>query len=57
MNFYYSRKYSQYNLTVYESVTKRVVCYLWGEGDANRGCKEIATCMHDYLMDIDKKIH
>lgn len=24
MNFYYSRKYSQYNLTVYESVTKRV---------------------------------
>jgi len=55
MNFYYSRKYSQYNLTVYESVTKRVVCYLWGEGDANRGCNEIATCMHDYLMDIDKK--
>lgn len=55
MNFYYSRKYSQYNLTIYESTTRRALCYLWGEGDANRGCNEIATCIQNYLMDIDEK--
>lgn len=47
MLFYYSRKYSVYNFTVYESQTKEVYCYSWGEADAKRGGNEIVTILNN----------
>lgn len=52
---YYARKYSFYNLTVYENVTQNALCYLWGECDGNRGSNEICTTLYKYLHGVDKK--
>ncbi|CAI6362396.1 unnamed protein product [Macrosiphum euphorbiae] len=58
MNLYYSRKFSSYNCTIYESGTQNAYAYLWGEINGKRGCNEIVTCIHNYLTDIDiKKIY
>ncbi|KAF0706908.1 Uncharacterized protein FWK35_00037669 [Aphis craccivora] len=58
MNLYYSRKFSSYNCTIYESGTQNAFAYLWGEINGKRGCNEIVTCIHKYLIDIDiKKIY
>ncbi|KAK7590530.1 hypothetical protein V9T40_002143 [Parthenolecanium corni] len=53
--FYYSRKYAVYNLTFYESFTRNVYCYIWGEADAKRGCVEICSIMEKYLLEIDSR--
>jgi hypothetical protein len=50
---FYSRKYTVYNFTVYESVTRKGFCYIWGEADGKRGSTEIATCLHKWLLDVD----
>lgn len=50
---FYARKYATYNFTVYESVSRRGNCYIWGESDGGRGSHEIATCLHKYLMSLD----
>ncbi|XP_060803416.1 uncharacterized protein LOC106141967 [Amyelois transitella] len=55
MLLYYSRKYSMYNLTFYESQTQNGFCYLWGECDAKRGSNEVATCITKYLKDVDTR--
>jgi len=55
MNLYYSRKYSTYNCTVYESKTRNSYCYLWGETTGNRGCNEIVSCLYKYLIAIDAR--
>lgn len=49
MLLYYSRKYAVYNLTVYESKTRRGFCNLWGESDAGRGAIEVGTCIYRWL--------
>jgi hypothetical protein len=53
--FYYARKYAVYNLTFYESVTRQVYCYVWGESEGNRGSVEICSIMEKYLCEIDEK--
>jgi hypothetical protein len=50
---FYARKYAIYNFTVYESVTRRGNCFVWGESDAHRGASDIATCLFKFLMDVD----
>ncbi|KAF0706736.1 Uncharacterized protein FWK35_00037535 [Aphis craccivora] len=55
MNLYYSRKYSMFNLTVYESGTQNAIAYLWGETNGGRGCNEIVTCIYKYLLSLDEK--
>lgn len=52
---YYSRKYSYYNETVYESGTRNGFCYLWGETDGNRGCSEVCTIIFKYLESVDQR--
>ena len=44
-----------YNFTVYESVTRRGYCYIWGESDGRRGAAEIATCLYNWLLEVDKR--
>jgi len=55
MNLYYSRKYSMFNLTVYESGPQNAIAYLWGETNGGRGCNEIVTCIYKYLLGLDEK--
>ncbi|XP_031339068.1 uncharacterized protein LOC116167714 [Photinus pyralis] len=52
---YYSRKYSFYNETVYESGTRNGICFTWGESDGSRGCNEISTVIFKYLEILDRK--
>ena len=52
---FYARKYATYNFTVYESVSRRGNCYVWGEADGHRGSKEIATCLHKYIISVDTR--
>lgn len=49
---YYSRKYAVYNLTVYESKTKKGFCNLWGECDAQRGANEVGTVLYKWLCKV-----
>lgn len=56
MNLYYSRKYSFYNCTVYESGFQNAFAYLWGEIDGQRGCNEIASSIYKYLTKLTSKI-
>jgi len=37
MLLFYSRKYTMYNETFYESGTRNGYCYVWGEQDGLRG--------------------
>lgn len=55
MLLYYARKYAVFNLTVYESLTRNVYCFTWGECDGRRGSTEIATCLYLYLKELDKQ--
>lgn len=55
MLLYYSRKYSVYNLTFYESHTREGFCYVWGEADGQRGANEICTIVHRYLSLVDSR--
>ncbi|XP_062532904.1 uncharacterized protein LOC134201685 isoform X1 [Bombyx mori] len=55
MLLYYTRKFSVYNLTIYESNTQLGICNTWTEADAKRGANEIATCLLAYLKDVDKR--
>lgn len=55
MNLYYSRKFSTYNLTIYESRNQNAFCYLWDETIGNRGCNEIVSCIYNYLIRVDHR--
>lgn len=55
MNLYYSRKFSTYNLTIYESRNQNAFCYLSGETIGNRGCNEIVSCIYNYLISVDQR--
>lgn len=46
--------YATYNFTVYhESVSRIGNCFVWGEADGHRGSRDIATCLHKYIMSVD----
>ena len=47
--FYYKRKLSVFNFTVYDTTDKDVICYVWHEGEAGRGGNEVATCVRHYF--------
>lgn len=51
--FYYKSKLNNYNFTISELKTGATECYLWHEGEGNRGAEEIATCV---LKFIEKKV-
>lgn len=53
MLLYYSRKVAVYNLSVYESRTKRGLCYIWDETNGKRGANEIGTALEMYLRNVE----
>lgn len=54
-NFYYISKVNVLNFTITDLKTKDVYCNVWHEGHGNRGVNEIATCVWNYLNQIDTK--
>lgn len=55
MLLYYSRKYSIYNLTFYESVTREGFCFCWGESDGKRGAVEVSTILEKFIQKVDER--
>ncbi|KAK3917941.1 STAM-binding protein-like A [Frankliniella fusca] len=49
---FYLRQLSTYNLTIYDSTTKKTHCYMWSEIDGNRGANEIASCIYYHCLDV-----
>jgi len=56
-NFYYSRKFATYNLTVYNMDEIEANCYLWNEDQAKRGENEISTCIYKFLIEYCTNKH
>lgn len=52
---YYTRKFTVFNFTIYESSTQNGFCYTWGECDGKRGAKEIGSCIYKYLQNVDER--
>ena len=53
--FFYKRRLSLYNLTVYDLGSKDVICYMWPETVAERGTCEIGSCVYKYVEGELKK--
>lgn len=53
--FYYKRKLSFLNFTVFDMGEKRAVCYMWDETVAKRGANEVSSCLLDYIEENVKK--
>ena len=47
--YYYKRKLSTYNFTVYNLGTGEANCYVWNQSYAARGSNEINSCLFNYL--------
>lgn len=55
-SFYYVSKLNVLNFTIVDLKTMAVNCYVWHEGQANRGANEIATCVWRYLEELHKRV-
>lgn len=55
-NFYYVSKVNTLNFTIYEMKNKNAFCYVWHEGEANRGAIEIGTCVLEYLKSLSRDL-
>lgn len=55
MLLFYSRKYTMYNETFYESGTRNGYCFVWGEQDGLRGSNEICTTLIKYLTIVEER--
>lgn len=53
--FYYKSKLNSFNFTISELNTGQTECYIWHEGEGNRGIEEIASCFLMYLQNIIKE--
>ncbi|KAL7636965.1 UNVERIFIED_CONTAM: hypothetical protein RMT77_012723 [Armadillidium vulgare] len=50
--FYYVSKLNVFNFTIFQLKTNFVNCYVWHEGQANRGSVEITSCVWRYLEQL-----
>lgn len=54
-DFYYSRRLKNHNFTITEISTMGTWCYLWHEGEENKGACEISTSLFKYLCEMKKQ--
>ena len=47
--FYYKRKLSMYNFTIYDMGNHAGYCYMWYEIIGGRGSNEVSTCVYQYI--------
>lgn len=55
-SFFYSRKLSSYNLTIYDQNTKHGECFFWEETEGKRGSDEIGTVLYKHLLSLPEEI-
>ena len=48
--FYYKRKLSTLNFTLYELATKKATCFMWHEAIAKRGANEVSSCLYQFIQ-------
>ncbi|KAL4718628.1 hypothetical protein ACJJTC_005182 [Scirpophaga incertulas] len=48
--FYYKRKLSSFNFTVFDMGKRRALCYMWDESVAKRGANEVSSCLLDFIQ-------
>lgn len=53
--FYYISKLSTYNFTICEIQNMKAYCFVWHEGEANRGANEIASCLLSFLKEKSRE--
>ncbi|KAE8739292.1 hypothetical protein FOCC_FOCC015215 [Frankliniella occidentalis] len=49
--FFYKRKLSCYNFTVYDCTKKTAKCYVWDMSIGGRGAVEISSCVYDFIKE------
>ncbi|XP_050551786.1 uncharacterized protein LOC126911028 [Spodoptera frugiperda] len=49
-SFYYKRKLSVFNFTVFDMGLKKGICYMWPETIAKRGSNEVASCLYNFIQ-------
>lgn len=49
-SFYYKRKLSVFNFTVFDLGLKKGICYMWPETIAKRGSNEVASCLYNFIQ-------
>lgn len=54
--FYYVSKINTFNFTIYDLKTNAVQCFVWHEGQGNRGINEIGSCVYKYLESLQEKV-
>ncbi|KAK3913053.1 Zinc finger protein jing-like protein [Frankliniella fusca] len=47
---YYTRHLNTFNLTVYDTKTKKTFCYMWHEGEGGRSANAIASCLLRHIL-------
>ncbi|KAE8742178.1 hypothetical protein FOCC_FOCC012264 [Frankliniella occidentalis] len=46
---YYKRQLYTFNLTIYDTTSKLLHCYMWHEAEGMRGANEIASCLFEHI--------
>ncbi|CAF4755652.1 unnamed protein product [Pieris macdunnoughi] len=55
--FYYKRKLSSFNFTVFDMGKRKAVCYMWDESVAKRGANEVSSCLLDFIQtNVDRGV-
>ena len=54
-SFYYKRKISIYNFSIFDLVSKEAECFLWNETTAKRGANEISSCLYKYIVNKNRQ--
>ncbi|KAK3933057.1 Homoserine kinase [Frankliniella fusca] len=47
--FFYKRKISCYNFTIFDCTLKQATCFVWDQTIGGRGAAEISSCVHMYI--------
>ena len=54
-SFYYSKRLKVHNFTVTDIQNMITTCYVWHEGEANKGSAEIGSCLQDFVAEAEGK--
>ena len=52
-SFYYSPRLKIWNLTCTSLINLDSTCFVWSEADAKKGSREVATCVYNYLEELN----
>jgi len=48
---FYLRQLYVFNLTIYDTTTKKTHCYMWHEAEGGRGANNIGSCLYRHLLE------